>query len=177
MKTPHTVCLTLRDTPQGTVAVHSDFKPAIGHPATPAQSLALDMLRLTPRDWPVDYASTGAATQRPPLLYLSGPMSDQPDFNHPTFNLAAQALRTAGWHVFNPVENGLPAHAPWPEHMRVDIAALMRCTAVATLDGWQASRGATLEVHIASRLGMQVSSLQHWLSQATAEARALETTP
>ena len=50
----------------------------------------------------------------------------------------------------------------------------------ALLDGYIAetsghSRGATLEVRVATQLGMQVSSLQHWLSQATAEARALET--
>ena len=113
---------------------------------------------------------------RTPLIYISGPMTDVPSFNHPTFHMAALALRAAGWQVFNPAENGMPDEAPWAEHLRVDIAALMRCTHVATLDGWQNSRGATLEVHIATRLGMQVSSLQHWLSQATAEARALEAT-
>lgn len=178
MKTPNTVHITLRDTPTGAVAVHSTFKPAVGHPATAAQSLALDMLRLTPRTWPVDFSDTEAQAtpgQRPPLIYISGPMTDVPDFNRPAFNLAAQALRTAGWAVFNPAENGMPDEAPWAEHMRVDIAQLMRCTHVATLDGWHNSRGATLEVHIATRLGMQVSSLQHWVSQATAEARALET--
>jgi len=117
--------------------------------------------------------ATGS-TERPALIYISGPMTDVPDHNRHAFNLAAQALRTAGWQVFNPAENGLPTEAPWAEHLRVDIKHLMDCTHVATLDGWQNSRGATLEVRVATQLGMQVSSLQHWLSQATAEARALE---
>ena len=140
----------------------------LGHAVTPeVRDCAREALGRT-------QAEPATGTERPPLIYISGPMTDVPDFNHPAFNLAAQALRTAGWAVFNPAENGMPDEAPWAEHMRVDIAQLMRCTHVATLDGWQNSRGATLEVHIATRLGLQVSSLQHWVSQATAEARALE---
>ncbi|MFC7408744.1 DUF4406 domain-containing protein [Hydrogenophaga atypica] len=171
-----TVQLTLRDTPTGAVAVHSTFKPAVGHPATPAQSLALDMLRRSPREWPVDFADAEPTPgqSRTPRIYISGPITNVADHNRPAFNLAAQALRTAGWQVFNPAENGVPDEAPWAEHLRVDIKHLMDCTHVATLDGWQNSRGATLEVRVATQLGMQVSSLQHWLSQATEEARATE---
>ena len=40
--------------------------------------------------------------------------------------------------------------------MRRDIAALMECDTVATLPGWQDSRGASLEVHIGKELGMKV---------------------
>lgn len=113
-------------------------------------------------------------TARTPLIYVSGPMTEVPDFNHHTFNLAAQALRSAGWRVFNPAENGMSTEAPWAEHMRLDIRRLMDCTHVATLEGWQNSRGAALEVHIANRLGLQVSSLQHWLSRTAREAQAIE---
>ena len=39
--------------------------------------------------------------------------------------------------------------------MRADIAVLVTCESVAMLDGWTASRGARLEHHIATELGME----------------------
>ena len=42
--------------------------------------------------------------------------------------------------------------------MRRDIAPLMDCDTVATLPGWQESKGAQLEVLIAKHLGMTVVS-------------------
>jgi hypothetical protein len=45
------VTITLTDTPSGGVSIHTDFKPAIGAPCTPAQSAALDMMRRTQREW------------------------------------------------------------------------------------------------------------------------------
>ncbi len=39
-----TVTITLADDERGNVSVHSSFKPAIGAPCTPAQSLALDLI-------------------------------------------------------------------------------------------------------------------------------------
>ncbi len=41
------VTITLTDTPQGGVAVHSDFKPAIGAPCSAAQAAALDIIART----------------------------------------------------------------------------------------------------------------------------------
>lgn len=37
------VTLTLRDTPESGVVVHTTFKPALGQRLSPAQSLALDL--------------------------------------------------------------------------------------------------------------------------------------
>lgn len=87
--------------------------------------------------------------------YISGPMTGLPGFNHPAFHAAAAALRAAGREVFNPAENGLPAEAPWAEHMRADIRALMDCDVIHLLPGWWKSRGARLEHYVAIRLGMQ----------------------
>ena len=39
------------------------------------------------------------------------------------------------------------------------------CDSVATLHGWEKSRGATLEVHVAQALGMQVESVEWWATQ------------
>ena len=45
------VTITLTDTPAGGIAVHSDFKPAIGTPCSAAQSAALDAINRINRDW------------------------------------------------------------------------------------------------------------------------------
>ncbi len=44
-----TVTITLTDGPKGGVSVHSSFKPAIGSPCSPAQSLSLDLIGLAKR--------------------------------------------------------------------------------------------------------------------------------
>lgn len=99
-------------------------------------------------------------------IYISGPMTGRPDFNHPAFHAAAATLRAAGWAVFNPAENGLQPDAQWGVHMRVDIKALMDCDAIVLLDGWMDSKGARLERHIAVQLGMRVYVLQELLDDA-----------
>lgn len=96
-------------------------------------------------------------------LYLCGPMSGLPEYNYPAFQSAASQLRMAGYDVFNPTENGLPADAPWTQHMRADIINLMTCQAVALLPNTEKSRGAQLELHNALELGMPVASVTTWL--------------
>lgn len=98
-----------------------------------------------------------------PTLYLCGPMTGLPEFNYPAFDAAAAALRQAGYTVVSPAEDGLPVHAPWNHHMRLAIAKLCACGAVATLPGLENSRGAQLEIHIATTLGMRVASVDAWL--------------
>lgn len=89
-------------------------------------------------------------------LYLSGPMSGLPDFNAPTFNSAATALRAAGFAVVNPAELDAQdeGEKTWEEYLRRDIAHLVTCDAIALLPGWKKSRGAKLEKYIADALGM-----------------------
>jgi len=43
--------------------------------------------------------------------------------------------------------------------MRADITELVKYEAIAMLPGWQLSRGATLEHHIATQLGLKVINL------------------
>lgn len=45
------VIIKLTDTPTGSVAIHTEYKPAIGAPCTNAQSTALDIISRTKRDW------------------------------------------------------------------------------------------------------------------------------
>ncbi|WP_269497258.1 dATP/dGTP pyrophosphohydrolase domain-containing protein [Castellaniella sp. S9] len=89
-------------------------------------------------------------------IYISGPMTGMPDYNYPAFNAAAASLRSAGYDVFNPAQNGVSPTAAWTQHMRVDITALMDCDGILMLDGWMQSKGARLERHIAVQLDMPV---------------------
>jgi nucleoside 2-deoxyribosyltransferase len=85
-------------------------------------------------------------------VYLAGPMTGLPEFNYPAFNAEAARLRALGYQVENPAENPLPAEAPWHQCMRAAIRQMVVCDVVATLPGWDKSRGAQLEVYLADRL-------------------------
>lgn len=46
-----TINLQITDTAAGGVAVHHSFRPAVGHPLSPAQSYALDLIAQIHRTW------------------------------------------------------------------------------------------------------------------------------
>jgi Domain of unknown function (DUF4406) len=99
-----------------------------------------------------------------PTLYISGPMTGLPQYNRAAFMAAERALALGGYGTVNPVHNGQPETAAWAQHMRADIALLVgEADAIALLPGWQNSRGAQLEIHIAQALGMPVKPLAEWL--------------
>lgn len=99
-----------------------------------------------------------------PRIYLSGPMTGLPALNFPAFHQAAKALREAGADVANPAEIEALEPGVWESCMRADIKALCDCDAIALLPGWEASRGAHLEVHIGHRLGLEIKPLADFLS-------------
>lgn len=98
-----------------------------------------------------------------PCVYISGPMSGVEDYNFPAFNSAAAQLRAAGYPVINPADFGVKEGQTWRECLARDIAALVHCDAVATIDGWKKSKGARLEVHIAVELGIEVTDVSELL--------------
>lgn len=98
-------------------------------------------------------------------LYLAGPITGYPDYNRDAFEVAAIALRLHHHEPVSPFENGVYVNAPWSAHMRADLKRLVDADGVAVLPGWECSRGATLEVHIAQALGMTVLPLDVWLRQ------------
>lgn len=89
-------------------------------------------------------------------IYVAGPMSGLPDLNFAAFHAAAAWLRGMGHTVINPAELNTDPAAEWHACMRVDIAALVTCDTIYLLPGWEDSRGAKLEHHIAERLGMSI---------------------
>lgn len=89
-------------------------------------------------------------------VYIAGPMTGLPGLNFDAFNAEAARLRAEGHEVINPAEINPDHEMPWAQCMRRDIAELVKCNAIYMLPGWKASKGATLEHHIAERLEMLV---------------------
>lgn len=96
-------------------------------------------------------------------VYISGPMTGYPNLNRLAFLKAAASLEGMRHAVLNPHDLPHEDATEWHEFMRTDIMALVTCNGVAALPGWQESRGAVLEVHIAHALGMTVKPLERWL--------------
>jgi hypothetical protein len=92
----------------------------------------------------------------PRRVYISGPMTGLPGLNFPAFNAAAQQLRGLGIDAINPAEINPNSVLSWEACMRADIKALCDCDAIALLPGWENSKGAHLELHIAHRLDLYV---------------------
>lgn len=99
-------------------------------------------------------------------IYIAGPMSGYLEFNFPAFRETTARLRALGWDVRSPhewdeAENGgkaptLETAKPWSYYLRRDLGLLLECQSVAVLEGWRESKGASLEVHVASALGMPI---------------------
>jgi hypothetical protein len=89
-------------------------------------------------------------------IYIAGPMTGLAELNYPAFHAASARLRALGYHVENPAENAMPACGSWEGYMRLGIAQLITCDAVATLPGWVRSRGACVEVGLAQQLAMPI---------------------
>lgn len=89
-------------------------------------------------------------------IYVAGPMTGLPKLNFPAFHSAAARLRAAGHTVVNPAEINSDSPKSWCECMRADIPALCTCDTIYMLPGFESSRGARLERHIAIELGMTV---------------------
>lgn len=89
-------------------------------------------------------------------VYIAGPMTGLPDLNFPAFHAEAAKLRAMGHQVVNPAEVNPDQGMSWTDCMRSDIAELVKCDAIRLLPGWEFSKGATLEEHIAERLGLQI---------------------
>jgi thioesterase domain-containing protein len=107
------------------------------------------------------------------IVYLSGPMTGLPDLNFPAFHQAAARLRASGYTVINPAEMDeaeAGVQREWHEYLRRDIRVLVDCTHIAMLPGWEKSKGARLERHIAQELGMGVIFVGHFSAPAQQEA-------
>ena len=90
-------------------------------------------------------------------VYISGPIEHHDlEERRAAFGRAEQLLELHGFQSVNPMKNGLPDEAHWREHMRADIALLLGCDFIYMLQGWELSKGAKLELDVASSCGIKV---------------------
>jgi hypothetical protein len=103
-------------------------------------------------------------------IYISGPITANPNGYKEAFATAAGIIREAGDEPVNPVdvqpgclgECVREAEAynegghTWACYMKYDLRLLLECDAVYVLPGWEVSDGARLEINVANNCGLQV---------------------
>lgn len=90
-------------------------------------------------------------------VYISGAIAHYDlEERKAAFGNAERFLALKGYNHVNPFKNGLPDEAHWREHMRADIALLLGCDYIYMLRGWELSKGAKLELDVASSCGIEV---------------------
>jgi len=90
-------------------------------------------------------------------VYISGAIAHYDlEERRNAFLNAERYLNLKGFEPVNPFKNGLPDEAHWREHMKVDIGMLLQCSYIYMLDGWELSKGAKLELDVASSCGIEV---------------------
>lgn len=106
-------------------------------------------------------------------VYIAGPMTGIKQWNFPAFFAAEEQLSELGYNVINPAHNDGPdlksalksAGTPenpnntWESYIRRDLPHVLRSDILCLLPGWQNSRGARLEVHVAKSIGIPLMIL------------------
>lgn len=86
-------------------------------------------------------------------IYVSGPVCGIENDNYDAFYGAAVTLRSMGHRVLNPLELGSDLEK-WSDYLSRDLIQLIEFapTNIVTLPGWQASKGACLEIFVGRML-------------------------
>ncbi|SMO48300.1 DUF4406 domain-containing protein [Solitalea koreensis] len=89
-------------------------------------------------------------------VYISGKMTGVADLNRSKFDQAEQLLKNEGFEPVNPhkLDHSANVNESWEEFMRVDLAELLKCDAIALIDDWHDSKGAIIEFRLAQDLKM-----------------------
>lgn len=100
-------------------------------------------------------------TQPKPTVYISGAISGvDAVIARAEFNLAEQEAKKLfpDCDVFNPYKVGvmLPDDWTYEQIMNLDLAVLEDCCAIYMIDGWTASRGATIEHKFAKEHDIEI---------------------
>jgi hypothetical protein len=101
-------------------------------------------------------------------IYIAGPMTGIANHNFPAFDAAARRLEKLGWEVVNPADNfGGKTNLPRKSYLRIDVALLLQCDALALIPGWEQSAGARLEYLLARELGLPIHDARDGLPLPT----------
>jgi len=107
-------------------------------------------------------------------VYIAGPMTGIKQWNFPAFFDAEEQLVALGYSVINPAHNdgtnlkaALKSAGPvtnpnntWESYIRRDLPHVLRSDILCLLPGWQQSKGACLEVHVARSIGIPLMILK-----------------
>ena len=113
--------------------------------------------------------------RRKPTIYIAGPMRGIEDFNFPAFDRQEELLKKQGWVVINPAEldrqHGSPESGPMVydpttdyedrefmrDALKRDLTVIAKdCTAIYCMSGFENSRGAKAEYHLAKAIGIDI---------------------
>jgi hypothetical protein len=114
-----------------------------------------------------------------PKVYISGPITGIQSNNIHAFRDAEEKIRSMGMIPVVPhdfFEGVDTQNFVWEDYMKTCIKELMNCDAVVTIDGWNESRGAQIEVDLARKLGYEVLPLVSAHKLANEMHEAAETT-
>ena len=96
-------------------------------------------------------------------MYISGPMTGYPNWNKDAFVKAKDDVKKMGFKPYTPCDiTDLPPDGTeitaeaYRGYLTDDINVLLKMDAIYMLRGWEGSRGALLEKHVAEALGMSV---------------------
>lgn len=81
------------------------------------------------------------------ILYLSGPISGDPDYKEKFLGAEDYLRAWKGHTVLNPAV--LPEGLPYEDYMRIDLAMLHAAEGIVMLRGWKKSPGARKEFELA----------------------------
>lgn len=91
-------------------------------------------------------------------IYISGPITGTTDYME-RFADAERRLWDDGWDdITNPAAKNarFPEGTSWETYMGESLKMLCACDAIYMMRGWRGSRGARLELMVATELGLKV---------------------
>ena len=88
------------------------------------------------------------------IIYISGAVSSDKNFRE-KFDQAEKFLQSKGFIVVNPVKDEVDGKE-WTYYMKKDIIKLIGCNCVYALSDCSKSKGARIELRLASDLGMEI---------------------
>lgn len=106
-------------------------------------------------------------------VYIAGPMTGYPGYNFPAFFEAENTLNSMGFETANPAAHDVDTYPDifdWPEYpegkpsslfslakaMHWDLQQILECDGIVLLPGWEASKGANIELTVAKATGKEI---------------------
>lgn len=116
-------------------------------------------------------------------IYISGPVTGMVDGNRAAFSRVEKEVFAAGFDAENPRRNKLPGYFDieidceelWQFQMKRAVKQLMDCDTIVMLNGWENSKGATIELWLSLMLGLKCLNEKFCELDITAEEISLPT--